>query len=105
MDRTKIKGEIIPFVVQVKKKYSPEKIILFGSRAKNTYWKNSDYDFIIVSSKFKNVHWLKRISGLVKLWELPTDVDILPYTPQEFEKKKKLSSIVREAIKQGVVIS
>ena len=104
MDRKTTNPEIILFVNQVKRKYSPDKIILFGSRARNNYWKRSDYDFIIISKKFKNVHWLKRISGVVKLWNLSIDIDVLPYTPEEFEEKKTESSTVREAIKYGIEI-
>ncbi|MBS3118577.1 nucleotidyltransferase domain-containing protein [Candidatus Woesearchaeota archaeon] len=103
MDKQEIKT-IEPFLKLVRKKYAPEQILLFGSRARGDAWKRSDYDFIIVSSKFKGVHWLERISRLVHLWEETTDIDILPYTPEEFEEKKKNSSTVRSAVKEGQVL-
>ncbi len=105
MDTKKSFPEIKLFVQKVQKQFSPAEIILFGSRAKGEEWKQSDYDFIIVSPKFKNVHWLQRITKLVKLWNLKIDVDLLPYTPEEFKLKKKQSSIVRSALKYGKVIS
>jgi hypothetical protein len=97
--------EINRFVDKIKAEFNPEKVILFGSRAEGTDWKRSDYDFIIVSSKFKNMHWLKRISKVVRLWDVIADIDVLPYTPDEFEYKKLNSSVVRNALKQGKSIA
>lgn len=48
----------------------------------------SDYDLIIVSKKFENMHWHKRIEQIVKHWNLKEDIDVLPYTPEEFREKK-----------------
>ncbi len=45
-------GHINDFIYQVKKNFSPQLILLFGSRAREEHLKESDYDFIIVSSKF-----------------------------------------------------
>jgi uncharacterized protein len=89
------------FLNKIKKRFNIEIVILFGSRAKGTDWNTSDYDFIIVSKDFENMHWLERISEIVKLWEPLVDIDVLPYTPEEFEDKKKNSSIVRTALKEG----
>ena len=104
MDKKQVR-EIEGFVNKLKLEFNPEKIILFGSRAKGDDWKRSDYDFIIVSSKFEGMHWLKRISKIVKLWDIIADIDVLPYTPKEFEDKKKNSSIVRSALKHGKSIA
>jgi len=105
MGKKPIDKEVKEFVVKLKREFNPEKIILFGSRAKGSEWKRSDYDFIIVSSKFKGMHWLDRISKLTKLWGALTDIDILPYTPEEFAAKKKNSSTVRVAVKGGISIA
>jgi len=98
----KVSSEIKGFVEKVNKRFKPEKIILFGSRAKGDYLEYSDYDFIIVSSKFSNMHWLTRISKIVKLWDPIKDIDVLPYTPEEFEHKQKNSDVVQTAVKEGI---
>ena len=103
MDKREIR-RIEPFLRRVKKEFSPQKILLFGSRAKGEDWKRSDYDFIIVSERFRGMHWLERISRVVRLWDLPTDIDVLPYTPEEFEDKSVNSSTVRSAIKDGKLL-
>jgi len=102
MDREHIGREVNSFIENLKKEFNPQRIIIFGSHAKGDNWKRSDYDFIIVSSLFENVHWLERISSVVKYWELLCNVDILPYTPEEFEVKRKQIGIVRTAVEEGV---
>ena len=105
MDKQAPNKEIRRFIKKLRIKINPEKIILFGSFATGNYWKRSDYDFIIVSSKFEGMHWLKRFSEIVKLWDSMSDIDILPYTPKEFEEKSKTSSVVRSALKHGKLIA
>ncbi|HLC97929.1 MAG TPA: nucleotidyltransferase domain-containing protein [Candidatus Nanoarchaeia archaeon] len=105
MDKKKDFPEIKPFLKAVRKEFAPEKIILFGSKARGDDWKQSDYDFIIVSKKFAGMHWLRRIAKIVRFWKLLTDIDVLPYTPAEFQRKKKESSIVRAAIKTGIPLA
>jgi predicted nucleotidyltransferase len=100
-DRTK---EIKDFLHKLNKEFSPELVILFGSRARDEYLTHSDFDFIVVSKKFKGVHFLERIYRLLELWQYDTDVDFLPYTPEEFQKKKEQIGIVSQAIKEGIKI-
>ena len=95
-------GEIDTFLKEVRKKFDPELMILFGSRARDEALKSSDYDILIVSKKFDGIHFLDRIYRLLELWDYDWDVDLLPYTPEEFEKKKKEIGIVREAVKEGI---
>jgi hypothetical protein len=105
MDSKKHFQEIEPFIKKLNQHFAPTKIILFGSRARGERWENSDYDFIIVSSAFEGVHWLKRIEAIVELWDLLCDIDILPYTPEEFKKKRRQIGTVREAVKEGIILN
>ncbi|MFH0875500.1 MAG: nucleotidyltransferase domain-containing protein [archaeon] len=100
----KSKNEVDDFVGKIKNKFTPQEIILFGSRAKKTSFAYSDYDFIIVSEKFKGMHWLERISKIIKFWKLPYDIDVLAYTPEEYEDKKINSSTIRTALKEKYLI-
>jgi len=85
-----------------KKGIRVEKIILFGSRAKGEYMKESDYDFIIVSKDFKGIPIFKRIEMILDIKE---DIDTICLTPEEFEREKNfLGSIVSYAVKEGIEI-
>lgn len=96
--------EIKEFQKRVNKEFNPEVFILFGSRARGDSLKESDYDFIIVSREFQGIHFLERIQMVLELWDYDWDVDILPYTPEEFNVKKDQIGIVNEAVKQGIIL-
>ena len=81
-----------------------DKIIFFGSRSKNRYSKFSDVDLIIVSPQFKNLKSYKRAVLLRPKWSLKYAVDMICYTPDEFEARKKAPTIVREAVREGIEI-
>jgi predicted nucleotidyltransferase len=104
VDQKAIDSKVKRFIKKLDADFRPVKIILFGSKARGDDWKRSDYDFIIVSPTFAGMHWLDRISRVIRLWESTSDIDVLPYTPEEFEDKKKNSSIVRMALKEGIEI-
>ena len=94
--------EIDQFLKRVEREFKPEHIILFGSRAGEDYLEQSDYDIIVVSEMFEGIHFLERIRMLYELWDYDFDLDILAYTPEEFEAKKKEIGIVSEAVKEGI---
>ncbi|NYB52255.1 MAG: nucleotidyltransferase domain-containing protein [Methanobacteriaceae archaeon] len=88
----------------IKEKYQPEKILIFGSRARGDHLLESDMDIIIVSSKFQGIDWIKRIREVSDLWEGLVLLEPLCYTPQEFEEKRKQIGIVNQAVKEGVEV-
>ncbi|PIU21075.1 MAG: hypothetical protein COT15_04240 [Candidatus Diapherotrites archaeon CG08_land_8_20_14_0_20_34_12] len=92
------------FAEKLKKGIKPEKILLFGSRARGDNFKTSDFDFIIVSEKFKDVHFLDRMSGIYKYWDNDYLIEPLCYTSEEFEMKKKQIGIVKKAVEEGIEI-
>lgn len=90
------------FAARIKKAYSPERIILFGSRARGDNFKTSDFDFIVVSDKFRGRPFVERPSEMYDYWDEAVDIEAICYTPQEFAKKMKQHGIVRTAVKEGV---
>ena len=101
---TFVNKEAAGFIKTIKRRFKPSKMILFGSRARGTAWNYSDYDFIIISDSFEHMHWLDRISAIVRHWDSDKPIDVLPYTSKEFQRKEKESSLVREAVRTGVVV-
>ena len=93
------------FLKKLRKKFSVEKIFLFGSRAGKDYLKHSDIDLIIISKDFEGINFVKRMSLMYDYWDFDYAVDFLCYTPEEFNKLSKMISIVREASKKGIVFS
>lgn len=81
-----------------------EKMYLFGSRAYGKPHRWSDFDLLVVSSKFRGKKFRYRPLGFWRYWTIDYPVDFLCYTPEEFNKLKKQITIVREAVKEGIEI-
>jgi len=106
MGKSEIEDKALKKSVQkLKTRFDIERIVLFGSRARGEALSDSDYDFIIVSKDFKGIFFTERVGMFYNLWELETPLKALCYTPQEFVKKAKEISIVREALKHGIALA
>ncbi|MBC7333038.1 MAG: nucleotidyltransferase domain-containing protein [Actinobacteria bacterium] len=98
-----LKRNLDKIVEDLKRKYNPEKIILFGSFASGRVKEYSDLDLLIV--KNTNKRFWDRIKEVVKLCDYDVGVDFLVYTPEEYEGELRNNIFFREEIvKKGKVI-
>ena len=104
MGKKTIVEKLKEYKKNMSKKLKIDKMIFFGSRAKGKAGKYSDVDLIVVSQKFKNVRFVKRSFEFYKGWDLDYPVDILCYTPKEFNSMNKKETIVKYATKEGIVL-
>lgn len=84
-----------------------KKIILFGSRARGNYSKQSDYDFLIITEKTFPIKEKMKIKKKINqtLANLLIPCDIIVKSEEEVEYlKHQIGMVVREAIKEGVEI-
>lgn len=88
MDRKETIKLLVSFKAKVNKKAPITEMILFGSRTRGKYHKDSDVDLTIVSPKFQDLNYFKRSSKMYKLWNYDLPVDFLCYTSEEFNKLK-----------------
>ena len=86
--------------------YKPDKVILFGSRARGDDRPDSDIDILIVSDEEKNLPRYKRgLQVRVKLSGIQIPKDILFYTHEDFSKWQNVrQSFVSTVIREGVVL-
>lgn len=96
--------ELRAFRRKISKRYGVQRMILFGSRARGDPHKHSDVDLIIVSPKFRRKNIVERASPLYLEWDIDLPVDFLCYTPEEFDKVSRRGGLVREALREGVLI-
>ena len=85
----------IKIIINEIKKYNPNKIILFGSRAREDYKKQSDIDIAVdVNLPFREKRKLKEkideISGLYSV-----DLVFLPEVSEDFKKR---------ILKEGIIL-
>jgi predicted nucleotidyltransferase len=72
-------------IVAVLKPYDPERIILFGSRARGEADALSDYDLVVIKRTDRS--FVDRLQDMVPyLVQLKRPADILVYTPEEFDR-------------------
>ena len=94
--------EISKRIVATFRPFNPEKIILFGSSVKGNLDCLSDVDVIVVYSTDKP--FMSRLRDLYERWDIPKAVDILAYTPDEFQEMLKHSYFIQQAVNKGEVI-
>lgn len=79
-----------------------ERIILFGSLARDDVGPASDIDLILVQNTDKR--FLDRLDEIYRAIEPRVGLDVLVYTPAEFESMKENNSFVRKALSEGRVL-
>jgi predicted nucleotidyltransferase len=98
-------GEILKdFKKKVRKKVKLQNLILFGSRARGKEKKDSDIDLLIVSKDFEGQKSFKRPVQFYRDWNYDYNTDIICLTPKELEIKREQIGIIKNAMKDGVVI-
>lgn len=96
--------EIIARIKEFKKAAKIDKAILFGSYAKGTVSEHSDLDLLLVSKRFDGKALHERFKGLWLKWKLNIPVDFIPVSFKEFNSQKAKTTIVSEALREGIVI-
>lgn len=88
------------------KQYGAERIIMFGSYARGTAKKGSDLDLVVI--KKTRDHFLKRMREVGKILgqaKTGQSVDVLVYTPEEFEQlSKRWNPFFNRIAKDGKVV-
>lgn len=99
--KTRLERELKNIVRQLKQ-FKPKKIIQFGSLSRGEVGLTSDIDLIVIMDSQKPFH--KRLKELYQKIDYREPLDLLAYTPEEFERTLRVSSFLRHAVKEGRVI-
>ncbi len=104
MSKMNYQKEIVKIVRQIKEKYKPEKIILFGSFAWGKPTKDSDFDLLIIKNTRKS-HY-KRIPEVRSyLHDVNRAVDILVMTPKELARRIQLGDFfIKNIVLKGKIL-
>jgi len=92
------------YLKHLESKIKINKVLLFGSFAYGNPNKHSDVDLAIVSSDFKKQDFWERVNFLTKMRRDVADtiaMDVIGYTPQEFQHIEKHSAIMAKAKRDG----
>jgi predicted nucleotidyltransferase len=101
---TGFQKEIESIAAQIIEKYSPEKIILFGSAARGDFSADSDADFLIIK-KETPLYGADRIMELSRVIDRNIALDLFVYRPSEFEERLKMGDpFLKAVLKEGKVL-
>ena len=91
-------------VERIKESEKPNRIILFGSRARGTARPDSDFDLLVIKES-SEPRYRRSAPLYTKLADLPIEVEIMVYTPNEvYEWSAVPEAFVTTAIREGRVL-
>ena len=88
-------AEIVSRLVET---YHPERVYLFGSRARGDAGPDSDYDFLLVMPDDAPADLLRAGRAYDALWGLKTAAEVVVFGRQRFESRLKLRSSLPAAV-------
>ena len=99
--RDRTLDEIVRRVVETE---HPDRIILFGSRARQTARPGSDYDLLVVKES-SQPRYRRSVQLYARLANIPAEVDVLVYTPEEIAEWSAVpQAFVTTAVREGKVL-
>ena len=105
MNKTIINKKILDAILEkIIKIANPDKVILFGSYARNEARPGSDIDLLVVK---KGVEQRKKLAQdiYVSLVGIPASVDVVVETPERLEKYRNMPWMVYKYIlSEGIVV-
>jgi predicted nucleotidyltransferase len=82
----------------------PEKVILFGSRARGDARPKSDFDVLVIKHS-DEPRYRCSVPLYVALADLPVEVEVMVYTPEEVEEWSQVpQAFVTTALREGTTI-
>lgn len=94
--RALLESELARYIRILHEEYAPQRVLLFGSMVSGEVEEWSDIDLVII--KETEQKFLDRTREVMALLQPRVGVDILVYTPQEFEQLQRERAFVREEI-------
>ncbi|MGI9168289.1 MAG: nucleotidyltransferase domain-containing protein [Pyrinomonadaceae bacterium] len=90
--------EIVRRVVEVAQ---PQKVVLFGSRARGNARPHSDYDLLVVNASAEP-RYKRSVPIYMALADVPAEVEVMVYTPEEIEEWSEVpQAFVTTALREG----
>lgn len=95
--------EIVRRIVAVA---DPERVLVFGSRARGDHRPDSDIDILVIKES-SEPRWVRArgLYGALARLPIDVDVDVLVYTPQEVHEWSEVEeAFITMATREGVVL-
>jgi predicted nucleotidyltransferase len=95
-------GDLTEIIVaRIVETIQPDKIILFGSRARGDARPDSDYDILVIKESNEPRH-RRSVPLYVALAGLPAEVEVMVHTPEEVEEWSQVpQAFITTAVREG----
>lgn len=94
--RSLLEEELQRYLPLLRQHYDPQSILLFGSAARGEIGEWSDLDLVVVAET--SSRFVDRIEEVMRLLRPRVGLDILVYTPSEFEQLTRENMFARDEI-------
>ncbi len=95
-------AEIVRRLVEA---FRPERVYLFGSKARGDEDPDSDYDLMVVVSASAQPAYRRAQEAHGLLWDLGVAADVLVWTREEFEPRLRLAaSLPATVVREGKLL-
>ena len=86
-------------------RFKPQRVYLFGSRARGDWTDDSDYDLLVVVGRSKLTRFDRAVVACRDMIGVPASADVLVLTRSEYDKLgQRVYSIARTVSEEGVVV-
>lgn len=98
-------GDVVADIVRrIVQAVGPDRIIVFGSRARGDARPDSDFDVLVIKES-DEPRYRRSVPLYVALADLPVEVEVMVYTPEEVEEWSQVpQAFVTTAVREGTTI-
>lgn len=106
MDRQRTFDPVLGrFADRLRQDVGAERVVLFGSHARGNAYRDSDYDFIVVSPRYAGVDRHQRGRDLWDLWTAVgghDPIDVICVTPEEFAHASRHVTLIQAVLPEAI---
>ena len=86
-------------------KFSPDKIILYGSAARGDFNADSDIDLLLIKQGLEKKRMVDRLREANRYLDFGVPVELVVFTPSEIKSRLKQNDyFLQDALKEGKVV-
>ena len=80
--------------------FQPERIYLFGSRARGDHREDSDYDILVVVAESLEPHYRRAARALASIEDLDLSGEVLVFTVEQFEDQQSAAASLSSTVQR-----